>query len=313
MSSLVDIDGFDRAAVPEAIEPGLRKNRNRGSLVSRRSSTDPAMSQVVVQIILLIVGSVIFIYPFLWMISTSLRDRQGVASGGINLFPVQWEWSNYAQALTAFPFWQYLGSTLLTTLIPVVTMVVASSLAGFAFARIPIGRAGGVLFGIVLATMLLPSEVTLVPQFILFREFNMIDTLYPIILPVLFGGPFFIFLFRQFYLRLPESLTDAAIIDGAGWFRVWWSIYLPISQPVIVAAAVIQFMSSWNNFIGPSIYLHSNTWKTLPLALAGFTSTHGTDVSLLMAASIVIVLPCIIIFFIAQRHIIGGIAFTGSK
>lgn len=308
MSSLVDINGFDNAAVPEAIEPEPQHSR-RG----RRRSIDPAPSQVVVQVVLLIAGSAVFIYPFLWMISTSLRDRQGVAAGGINLWPVQWEWSNYTAALTSFPFWQYLGSSLLSTLIPVVTMVIASSAAGFAFARIPTGLAGGILFGVVLATMLLPSEVTLVPQFILFREFGMIDTLYPIILPVLFGGPFFIFLFRQFYLRLPDSLTDAAIIDGAGWFRIWWSIYLPLSQPVIVAAAVIQFMASWNNFIGPSIYLHSNTWKTLPLALAGFTSTHGTDVSLLMAASIIIVLPCIVIFFVAQRHIIGGIAFTGSK
>jgi multiple sugar transport system permease protein len=280
---------------------------------SRRSSTDPARSQVAIQVVLLILGSAVFIYPFLWMISTSLRTDQGIAAGGVGLWPVQWQFDNYVEALSSFPFWQYLGSTVLATLIPVVTMVIGSSIAGFAFARIPIGVAGSILFAIVLATMLLPGEVTLVPQFILFREFNMIDTLYPIVLPTMFGGPFFIFLFRQFYLRLPESLTDAAIVDGASWFRIWRSIYLPLSQPVIVAAAVIQFMYSWNNFLGPSIYLHSNTWKTLPIALVGFTSTHGTDTALLMAASIVVVLPCVIIFFLAQRHIIGGIAFTGSK
>lgn len=304
MSELAEI----KTAGVGAIAP-IRPARRR----RRRSSTEPSRLRVSVQVILLIAGSFVFIYPFLWMISTSLRTPAGIASSGIGLWPVQWAFENFVQALTAFPFWSYLGSTLLTTLIPVVTMVVMSSVAGFAFARIPIGRAGSILFGVVLATMLLPSEVTLVPQFILFRQFNMIDTLYPIILPTLFGGPFFIFLFRQFYLRLPLSLTDAALLDGAGWFRIWFSIYLPLSRPVIVAAAVIQFMSSWNNFIGPSIYLHSDTWKTLPLALAGFTSTHGTDTGLLMAASIVVVFPCLLIFFLAQRHIVGGLSFTGSK
>jgi ABC-type glycerol-3-phosphate transport system permease component len=201
---------------------------------------------------------------------------------------------------------------LLATLLPVAFTVISSSLVGFAFARIP-APAAGVLFAIVLSTMLLPGEVTLIPQFILFRDLDMMDTLYPIILPSLFGSAFFIFLFRQFYLRLPEALTDAAIIDGAGWFRIWWSIYLPLSQPIIVAASVIQFMGSWNNFLTPSIYLTSPTWKTLPLALAGFSSANSTDTSLLMAASIVVVLPCIIVFFAAQKHIIGGISFTGSR
>jgi len=296
-----------RAVGPDDSEQGPARRRRQ------RSSTEPSRFQTVMQVILLLGGSLVFIYPFLWMISTALRTPAGIGSGGIGLLPVQWAFSNFADALGAFPFWNYLGSTVLSTVIPVITMVLGSSVAGFAFARVPIGRAGTLLFGIVLATMLLPGEVTLVPQFMLFRQFNMIDSLYPIILPTFFGGPFFIFLFRQFYLRLPLSLTDAALLDGAGWFRVWWSIYLPLSRPVIVASAVIQFMYSWNNFLGPSIYLHSNTWKTLPLALAGFTSTHGTDTGLLMAASIVIVFPCVLIFFLAQRHIIDDLAFSGSK
>ncbi|WP_049570647.1 carbohydrate ABC transporter permease [Streptomyces sp. SBT349] len=263
-------------------------------------------------LIALVVGSFVFAYPFLWMIATSLRTRQGVAEAGVSLWPVQWHVQNYADGLSAFPFWQYLGNSLLTTVPPVVFTVLSSSLVGFAFARIP-ARGAGVVFAVVLATMLLPGEVTLVPQFILFRELDMMDSLYPLILPSLFGSPFFIFLFRQFYLRLPESLTDAAIVDGAGWFRIWWAVYLPLSKPIIVAAAVLQFMASWNNFLTPSIYLTSDRWKTLPLALAGFTSTNSTDTSLLMATSIVVVLPCIAIFFAAQRHIIGGISFTGAK
>jgi multiple sugar transport system permease protein/sn-glycerol 3-phosphate transport system permease protein len=261
---------------------------------------------------LLLFGSVIFIYPFLWMVSTSLRTTQGVAQGGIALWPIQWQWSNYSDALASFPFWQYLGNSLLSTLIPVVAVSLSSSLVGFAFARIG-ARGSGVLFAVVLATLLLPQEVTIVPQFILFKDFDMINTLYPIILPTFFGSAFFIFLFRQFYMRLPESLTDAAVIDGAGWFRIWFSIYLPLSRPILIAVAVLQFMSYWNNFFQAAIYLTTDTWKTLPLALAGFQSVNGTNTPLLMAATIVITLPCVLIFFIAQRHIIGGISFTGSK
>jgi ABC-type glycerol-3-phosphate transport system permease component len=260
----------------------------------------------------LVVGSFVFAYPFLWMVATSLRTNQGVARAGISLWPIQWRFANYSDGLASFPFWRYLGNSVLSTVIPVVGTVLISSLAGFAFARIP-ARGASVVFALVLATMLLPGEVTIVPQFILFRGLDMMDTLWPIILPALFGSPFFIFLFRQFYLRLPNALTDAARIDGAGWFRTWWSIYVPLSQPIIVAAAVLQFMGSWNNFLTPAIYITTNTWKTLPLALAGFSSVNSTDTTLLMATTIVVIAPCIAIFFLAQRHIVGGISFTGTR
>ena len=261
---------------------------------------------------MLIVGSFVFAYPFLWMIATSLRTPQGVAQAGVWLWPVQWNTANYSQGLGSFPFWRYLTNSLITTLVPVVVTVLVSSLVGFAFARL---RAPGsrVLFAVVLGTMLLPGEVTLVPRFILFRELDMVDTLYPLLLPHLFGSPFFIFLFRQFYLRLPSTLTDAALVDGASWFRTWRSVHLPLSQPILVAAAVLQFTASWNDFLTPAIHLSSDRWKTLPLGLAGFTSVNGTDTTLLMATSVVVVLPCIVIFFAAQRHIIGGMSFTGSR
>jgi multiple sugar transport system permease protein len=262
--------------------------------------------------ITLVVGSFVFAYPFLWMIATSLRTRGGIAEAGISLWPVQWKFSNYIDGLTAFDFWRYLANSVISTLVPVALTVLISSMVGFAFARIP-ARGAGVLFAVVLGTMLLPTEVTLVPQFILFRTLGMMDTLYPIILPIVFGTPFFIFLFRQFYLRLPQSLTDAAIVDGAGWFRIWRSVYLPLSQPIVVAAAVLQFMASWNNFLTPAIYLSSDRWKTLPLALAGFNSANSTDTGMLMAVSIVVILPCLVIFFAAQKHIVGGLSFTGSK
>lgn len=288
--------------------PVRRPARSNGNGGRRRQSS----ASRVVTIAGLVVGSLVFVYPFLWMIASALRTQAGVSRGGVALWPVQWKWSNFSDGLNSFPFWRYLGNSLLSTLIPVVAVVVSSSLVGFAFARIR-ARGSGVLFAIVLGTLLLPQEVTIVPQFILFKDLHMINTLYPIILPTFFGGAFFIFLFRQFYLGMPESLTDAALIDGAGWLRIWFSIYLPLSRPVIVATGVMQFMGYWNNFFQPVIYLSTDKWKTLPLALAGFQSVHGTDIPLLMATALVVSLPCVLIFFLAQRHIIEGISFTGSK
>jgi multiple sugar transport system permease protein len=284
-------------------------HKTRGRRQEPGTSSRPARALAFVG---LLVGSFVFAYPFLWMISTSLRTNQGVARSGISLWPIQWKFSNYSHGLASFPFWQYLSNSLLSTLVPVVGTVIVSSLAGFAFARIP-ARGSGVMFALVLATMLLPSEVMLIPQFVLFRNLGMMNTLYPIILPNLFGAPFYIFLFRQFYMRLPASLTDAAIIDGAGWFRTWWSVYLPLSKPIVVAAAVLQFMASWNNFLSPAIFISSDRWKTLPLALSGFSSVNSTDTTGLMATTVVVVLPCIAIFFFAQKQIIGGISFTGTK
>lgn len=291
----------------------VRVSAPRSSLLGRRGSArgmSPGTRAAAT--IALLVGSFVFIYPFLWMLATSLRTPQGVASGGISLWPIQWAFSNYTEGLASFPFLKYLTNSVISTLIPVVGTVLVSSFVGFAFARIP-ARGAGIAFGVVLGTMLLPGEVTLVPQFILFRSLGMVDTLYPIILPSLFGSAFFIFLFRQFYMRLPANLSEAALVDGASWFRIWWSIYLPLSKPIVIAAAVLQFMSSWNNFLGPAIYLTTDKWKTLPLALAGFSSVNSTDTTRLMATSIVVMAPCIAIFFLAQRHIIGGISFTGSK
>ncbi|WP_327587912.1 carbohydrate ABC transporter permease [Nonomuraea sp. NBC_00507] len=295
-------------AVRTTAAPSSREKERR----RRVSPTEPSRISRLIALVALIIGSTVFAYPFIWMIATALRTNEGIAAGGISIWPIQWQWSNFSDGLGSFPFWLYLGNSVISTFVPVVFTVLVSSLVGFAFARIP-ARGSGALFAVVLGTMLLPGEVTLVPQFILFRALDMIDTLYPVILPAVFGSPFYIFLFRQFYLRLPQSLTEAAIIDGAGWFRIWRTIYLPLSQPIIVAAAVLQFMASWNNFIGPAIYVTTERWKTLPLALAGFSSTNSTNTSLLMATAIVVIAPCIAIFFLAQRHIVGGLSFTGSK
>jgi multiple sugar transport system permease protein len=261
---------------------------------------------------ILVLGSVVFLYPFLWMVATSLRSLAGVGREGASIWPSEFLWSNYYRAFTSFPFWIYLLNSVLTTFIPIVGTVLSCSLAGFAFARIKV-RFSGVLFVVILATMLLPSEVTMIPQFILFNKMGMVDTLYPLILPAFFGSPFYIFLFRQYFSRMPESLADAARLDGCGWFTMFFRIYLPLARPAAMAVAVLTFMGYWNNFLGPAIYINSDRWKTLPLALAGFQSANGTDTPLLMATSILITIPCILVFFFAQRSFTEGLTFSGGK
>ncbi|MEV6284849.1 carbohydrate ABC transporter permease [Kribbella sp. NPDC051770] len=266
----------------------------------------------VILYVVLGLGSAAFVYPFLWMIATSLRSLAGVGSAGASIWPSEFLWDNYTRAITSFPFWRYALNSVLTTLIPIVGTVFSCALAGFAFARLRV-RFSGLVFAVVLATMLLPGEVTMVPQFMLFNNLGMIDTLYPLILPAFFGSPFYIFLFRQFFSRMPAELADAAVVDGCGWFKMFWLVYLPLARPAVVAVSILLFMGYWNNFLGPAIYINSDQWKTLPLALAGFQSVNGTDTPLLMATSVLITLPCLAIFFLAQKQITNGITFTGGK
>ena len=262
--------------------------------------------------ILLFAGVVVFLFPFLWMLATSPKTTQQIAQFPLALWIRHFHFSNYVAALTAFGFWIHLRNSALTTLIPVIGTLLSSSLAGFAFARIRI-RGSGIIFLFVLATMLLPGEVTLIPQFVLFRELGMINSLYPLIIPSFFGSPFYIFLMRQFYSRLPRAIEEQARMDGCSYLRMWWSIFLPLSKPALAAVGVLVFIGNWNNFLGPLIYINTSNWQTLPMALAGFQSSHSTNTNLLMAATLVIILPCILLFFFAQKTFTQGLTFTGSQ
>lgn len=262
--------------------------------------------------LLLLLGSLVFLYPFLWMVSASLRSLEEIAVSGMGIWLDSWRWENYTKALTSFPFGRYLLNTLITTVFPIIGTVLSSSIVGYAFARLKV-RGSGILFVLVLSTMLLPGEVTMIPQFILFKNLGMLDTLYPLIVSAFFGSAFYIFLFRQFYSRLPVGLEEAAIIDGCGYFKIWLTIFLPLSKPALMSVGVMVFMGSWNNFMGPLIYINSDKWKTLMLGLAGFQGTYATDTNLLMAAAVVITLPCILLFFAAQKVFMEGLTFSGSK
>jgi multiple sugar transport system permease protein len=262
--------------------------------------------------LVLICGALVLMIPLLWMISTSLKSLDELYEPGFNLWINNIQWDNYSKALSAFPFWIYLKNTLLTTLIPIIGTTLSSSLVAFGFARIQ-APGSSILFMIMLATMMIPEHVTMIPTFILFRHLDWLDSLYPLIIPSFFGSAFFIFLFRQFYMRLPMNLDDAARIDGCNTFQIWQRIFLPLSKPAIATVAIFVFMGKWNDFFSPLIYINSDRWKTLALGLRTFQGQYTTEVNLLMAASLVVILPCIVLFFFAQRYFIEGITFTGSK
>jgi multiple sugar transport system permease protein len=200
-----------------------------------------------------------------------------------------------------------------TTLV-VVGTVISSSLAGLAFARMRF-RGSRLMFLAMLGTMMLPAQVTIIPLFILFRALGWIDSLLPLMVPAFFGSAFFIFMYRQFIAQIPESLIEAARVDGHGWLGIWWAIILPMCRPVTAICVVFTFIWTWNDFMGPLIYLHSDPQMTLPVALNSFRNQYGglENVHLLMAASLVTMVPCIVLFLSAQRSFIEGLSRGAVK
>lgn len=265
-----------------------------------------------ITLVILIGCSAVFLYPLCWMLASSFRSLEEIAVEGMNIIPKSLSLKYYIKAVSAFPFFTYLKNSVIVALISIAATVAVNSLVGYAFARFHV-RGGNFLFMLVLATMLLPGEVLLIPRFILFKNLGMLDSLYPLFVGKFFGSAYYIFLFRQFYSRLPVSLEEAALLDGCSYFGIWRKIFVPLSLPICASVAVMEFMGTWNSFTDPLIYINSDKWKTLTLGLAGFQGTYSTETNLLMAASIIVILPCIILFFCAQKVFVEGVTFSGSK
>lgn len=261
---------------------------------------------------LLAVLSMIFAVPFLWLISTSLKPAQQIF-----ILPPQWipdpfTWSNYPDALTYIPFFRYMGNTFYIALFNVVALTLSSSFVAYGFSRIrwP-GR--DLFFSVVIATLMIPYAVTLIPTFLIFRRLDWVGTYNPLTIPALFGDAFSIFLLRQFYLTIPHELSEAARIDGASEYGIYGRIILQLAKPALATVALFTFMSNWNDLLGPLIYLSDKNTYTLALGMNGFFSRAGTEWALLMAASTVMILPIIVLFFFAQRTFIQGVALSGIK
>lgn len=247
----------------------------------------------------------IFGFPLLWMLLTSLKTGSEIAEP-LLLIPSDPQWQNYAAGAEGLHLADSLANTVVIAVLSTIGQVIASSLVAYGFARFRFpGRDG--LFWLMLATMMLPPQVTMIPVFAIMRALGLVDTLSALIIPAWFGSPFFIYMFRQFFTRIPESLFEAARMDGAGPLRIWWQHLLPMSWPVVAIVASYSFLGAWNDFNGPLIYLNSPEKATLSQSLAGFTSRFGnTQANHLMAASVLTMIPCVIVFALAQRHLQAG-------
>jgi ABC-type glycerol-3-phosphate transport system permease component len=261
---------------------------------------------------LLLIGVVLMLIPLAWTLSTSLKTP-----GEVFIFPPKWlpstiVWQNYVDAVTAIPFFRYLWNTTYITVLSIVGKVISIMLVAFAFARLRWwGR--DFMFLLMLSTMMLPPHVTLIPQFILFKNLGWINTYWPLILPNFFGGPWLTFLVRQYLLTLPRDLDDAARIDGCSNWGVFWRIIMPLAKPAVIIVVIFVFNGTWNEFLLPLIYLHSQEKYTLALGLRMFQGEASTSWNLLMAASLLTMLPVLALFFAAQKYFMQGIVFTGVK
>lgn len=255
------------------------------------------------------------VVPFYWMVLLALQERGGVGllQWPPALFP-HWpiQFNNFSDGLTRFPFWRFYMNSALITVLSVSGTLVTSSIAAFAFARLRF-RGRDSLFVVMLATLMVPPQVTLIPQFILFRWFQWYDTFYPLWVPNWTGSAFAIFLLRQYFMTMPKELEDAARIDGANPFRIYWQIFLPLSKPVLATLGVLVFLGSWNDLLGPVIYLSSVDNYTVQLGLAFFNNSYDLDIIALMSASLISILPPIVVFIMAQGYFVRGVVLTGLK
>ncbi len=247
--------------------------------------------------------------PLAWMVSTSLK-----APGDIFTYPPQWipqplMWSNYAKTVSVMPFGRfYLNSAIQATSVTALQLL-TSSLAAFAFARLRF-RGRDALFLLYLATMMIPFSVTMIPNFIVIRLLGWIDTFRALILPPAFSA-FSTFLLRQYFMSIPFELDDTARVDGASSLRIWWQIMLPLSGPALATLAIFTFMGQWNNFIWPLVVTNSERMRTLPVGLATFQGQYSVQWHLLMAGSVIALVPILVIYLIGQKWFVRGITLTG--
>lgn len=267
----------------------------------------------IVVYLLLIIGAIFVMLPFFWMISTSLKKP-----GSEFTFPIEWipappRWKNYSEGWTILPFNLWALNTIIITGLSIVGHVVSSAIIAFGFARIRFpGR--DAIFLLVLATMMLPYPSVIIPHFILFRNLGWLDTFLPLIVPAFFGtNAFFIFLLRQFFMTLPRELDDAARVDGCSTWGIFHRICVPLIRPALGIILVFSFMHHWNDFLGPLIFLSDIDNFTLALGLRFFQGQYRVEWALMMAVSLIILAPTIVLFFVAQKNYIQGIVITGVK
>lgn len=271
---------------------------------------------------ILMLGSLAFITPFYFVLNGSLKTDEAVQRGEFITPAASPQFHNYRDAVGRLgfetagrivPTFPALSNTIVITTLTIAGQILSCSLVGFGFARFKF-RGRDTLFILMISTMMLPAQVTMIPLFVGFKTVGLVDTIWPLVLPAFFASPFFVFMFRQFFSQIPEELIEAARMDGATNWRIYWQFMLPLSGPVIAIVAIYTFLGSWNDFLGPLIYLNRDENRTLALALNSFKGQYGMrDVHLLMAASVVCMVPCVLLFFACQKYFVESVAGSSIK
>lgn len=261
----------------------------------------------IVTYVLCAILSIYFLFPFIWMILTALKSESEVFSYPPGFLPKTWNVKNFIDAWTSQPFGRFTWNSILVTVGTTAGQVVSASMAAYGFARYQF-KGKKTLFSILLATMMLPWDVTMIPQYMEFNLLGWIDTLKPLIVPALFGSAYYIYLLRQFLETMPDDFAEAAKIDGANEFQIYSRIYMPMMKPSIILVCVLNMITVWNDYLGPLVFTNSQSKYTLAVGLAAFKGVHSTAIIPIMCISILMCIPPVIAFFVAQKDIIEGIS-----
>lgn len=268
----------------------------------------------IISYVLVVLVAIIVLLPFAWMIVSAFKSQRELFAYPPTFFPTEWKVENFIEAASrgSISFWQMFLNSMKIAVPSTVFNILFSSMAGYAFARLEF-RGRETVFMFFIASMMVPSAVTLIPRFLMFRDLGFYDTYVPLVVPVMFGTAFSIFLARQFFMTLPKELEEAAIVDGCSHFRVWWQIFMPMAKPIIATLAVFQFQSAYNDFMGPVIYLASDAKFTVQMGLNSFRNSFTSRYDLIMAGSILALIPVVILFICCQKYIVRGIAMGAVK
>lgn len=262
--------------------------------------------------IILIIAALIMVFPFIWTISSSLKSVSQIFIIPPELIPKPFVWSNYIDSFQAMPFDRAYWNSFYISFLIVSIQLLTASMAAYAFAKIRFPGAN-FLFIFFLATMMIPKQVTMIPTYMIMSSIGWLDTHLTLIVPGALFNAFSVFLLRQFMMGIPNELEEAAVMDGANPLRIYWNIVLPLIRPALAAVGIFAFMGTWNNFLEPLIYLSTPDLFTVPLLLNYFKGLHATNWGLMMAGSTISIIPVLIIYIFAQKHIIEGVALTGIK
>ncbi|AWP29852.1 carbohydrate ABC transporter permease [Paenibacillus glucanolyticus] len=265
----------------------------------------------VLMYLLLIVGSVFMVFPFIWMLSTSLKTVGAISQMPPQLIPNPMNWDNYMTIWNKIDFGRYTMNSFFIVSIEMVGSLVSSAFVAFGLAMFTF-RLRGLIYMIMLATLMIPSQVTMIPTYFIWKEFGALNSYYPLIVPSFLGGAFGIFLMHQFIKSLPKELYESATIDGCSPPGIFFKIYLPLCKPALAALGVFTFMGAWNNTLGPLIYLQDKELYTLPLGLL-YLKSENVNQALLMAGAVITTLPVVLVYLFAQKQFVQGIASTGMK